>query len=111
MADNLENIYDSRSVSGKEELELDELQKEVEKMNIINQMWLTTVSEIEGLRPYNSWDGEYDKEDARLILKVCDCLSVYGYDLKKEDEQFLNGVGELKEQLEQIEEELKELDE
>lgn len=46
MAYSLESIYKSRNVSDKDELDLDELQKEVEKMNIINQMWLTTVSEI-----------------------------------------------------------------
>lgn len=109
MAHNLGAIYKYRHVSDKEELELDELQKEVDKMNIINQMWLTTVKEIEFLKPYRNWDGEYDKDEAKLILQVCDCISVYGYYLKEEDEKFLNNESELKTRLEEIDKEIKKL--
>lgn len=109
IAHNLGSIYSSRHIPDKEELELDELQKEVEKLSIINQMWLTTVNEIEYLKPYSKWDGEYDKDEAKLILQVCDCISVYGYYLKEEDEKFLNNESELKTRLEEIEKEIKKL--
>ena len=109
MAHNLGAIYKYRHVPDKEELELDELQKEVDKMNIINQMWLTTVKEIEFLKPYRNWNGEYEKDEAKLILQVCDCISVYGYYLKEEDEKFLNNESELKTRLEEIEKEIKKL--
>lgn len=109
IAYNLGSIYSSRHIPDKEELELDELQKEVEKLSIINQMWLTTVNEIEYLKPYGKWDGEYNKDKAKLILQVCDCISVYGYYLKEEDEKFLNNESELKTRLEEIEKEIKKL--
>lgn len=109
IAHNLGSIYSSRHIPDKEELELDELQKEVEKLSIINQMWLTTVNEIEYLKPYGKWDGEYNKDEAKLILQVCDCISVYGYYLKEEDEKFLNNESELKTRLEEIEKEIKKL--
>lgn len=109
MAHNLGAIYKYRHVPDKEELEFDELQKEVDKMNIINQMWLTTVKEIEFLKPYRNWNGEYEKDEAKLILQVCDCISVYGYYLKEEDEKFLNNESELKTRLEEIEKEIKKL--
>ena len=72
-------------------------------------MWLTTVNEIEYLKPYGKWDDEYNKDKAKLILQVCDCISVYGYYLKEEDEKFLNNESELKTRLEEIEKEIKKL--
>lgn len=109
MADNLKGIYKSYHVEGKEDLNTEKMKNELERVNIINQMWLTIVNRTEYLTPYDSWDGKYRTNNAELILEVCDCISVYGYYLKEEDEKFLNNESELKNRLEEIEKEIKKL--
>lgn len=109
MADNLKGIYKSYHVEGKEDLNTEKMKNELERVNIINQMWLTIVNRTEYLTPYDSWDGKYRTNNAELILEVCDCISVYGYYLKEEDEKFLNNESELKTRLEEIEKEIKKL--
>lgn len=104
----LGEIYVSYAVKNKEEPDIKE---DLDDMSIINQMWLTIVRRIDFLAPYDSWDARYREHEAELILEVCDCISVYGYYLKEEDEKFLKDKSELKEQLEQIEEKIKELNE
>ena len=106
MIDSLGDLYDARKIEIPEDDEEEFLEREVDKKDIFQQMWLMIKFNFENRTIYYNYDGERNTANADALLMTVDVLTPYGFLIDEEDKEFIKGNDELIEELKKVKEEL-----